>query len=194
MSNFIPVDRQRAEALEQALSQQIFRSVSDFVQFYNSGLISRKHEDVVKIVKEITETFRDIKEKNNRLIIISKQEVALEESLQTLQLWEAIVKAKREAKEALTQRTIAENEELLLDSSGHLYRLENNPETGEITADAITSEKLFTRKDDLEKIARTIAPESVLNNDLEGYVIPVRNIVEINDEFILQIKELIPNR
>lgn len=194
MSNFIPVDRQRAEALEQALSQQIFRSVSDFVQFYNSGLISRKHEDVVKIVKEITETFRDIKEKNNRLIIISKQEVALEESLQTLQLWEAIVKAKREAKEALTQRTIAENEELLLDSSGHLYRLENNPETGEITADAITSEKLFTRKDDLEKIARTIAPESVLNNDLEGYVIPVKNIVEINDEFILQIKELIPNR
>ena len=192
MSNFIPVDRQRAEALEEALSQQIFRSVSDFVQLYNSGLISKKHEDVVKIVKEITETFRDIKEKNNRLIIISKQEVALEESLRTLQLWEAIVKAKRETQDSLSQKTIQENQELLLDDSGHLYKLTTDPETEEITATAITSEKLFTRKDDHKDIAKTIYAETSYNNDLKGYLIPVRNIVQINDVFILQIKKLIP--
>lgn len=194
MSNFIPVDQRRAEALEEKLSGQIFRSVSDFVQFYNSGLISKKHEDVVKIVKDITETFRDIKEKNNRLIVISKQEVALEESLRTLQLWEAVVKAKRETIDSISQKTINENNEVLLDDSGHLYRVEINSETGETTATAITSEKLFTRKDDVSDIAQIINPEASFNNDLQGYLIPVRNIVEINDEFILQIKNLIPNR
>lgn len=194
MSNFIPVDQRRAEALEEKLSGQIFRSVSDFVQFYNSGLISKKHEDVVKIVKDITETFRDIKEKNNRLIVISKQEVALEESLRTLQLWEAVVKAKRETIDSISQKTINENNEVLLDDSGHLYRVEINSETGETTATAITSEKLFTRKDDVSDIAQIINSEASFNNDLQGYLIPVRNIVEINDEFILQIKNLIPNR
>lgn len=194
MSNFIPVDQRRAEALEEELSGQIFRSVSDFVQFYNSGLISKKHEDVVKIVKDITETFRDIKEKNNRLIVISKQEVALEESLRTLQLWEAVVKAKRETIDSISQKAINENNEVLLDDSGHLYRVEINSETGETTATAITSEKLFTRKDDVSDIAQIINSEASFNNDLQGYLIPVRNIVEINDEFILQIKNLIPNR
>lgn len=194
MSNFIPVDQRRAEALEEELSGQIFRSVSDFVQFYNSGLISKKHEDVVKIVKDITETFRDIKEKNNRLIVISKQEVALEESLRTLQLWEAVVKAKRETIDSISQKTINENNEVLLDESGHLYRVEMNSETGETTATAITSEKLFTRKDDVEEISQIIEPEIEFNNDLKGYLIPVRNILNINDEFVLQVKNLIPNR
>lgn len=194
MSNFIPVDQRKAEALEEALSQQIFRSVADFVEFYNSGLISRKHEDVVKIVKEITETFRDIKEKNNRLIIISKQEVALEGSLRTLQLWETVVKAKRETEDALSQKTINENTQLLFDESGHLHTLETDPDTEEIVATAITNERVLTRKDELPEIVRIINPEISYSPDLKGYLIPARDILKINDEFILQIHNLIPAR
>lgn len=192
MSNFIPVDKNRAEALEEALSHQIFRSVSDFVEFYNSGLISRKHDDVVKIVKEITETFRDIKEKNNRLIVISNQEVALEESLRKLHLWESVVKAKRETREALSQKTINENTELLFDGSGHLHTVKTNPESGEVVASAVSNERIFTKKDELTDIVSIINPELPYNEELEGYLIPARDILTLNDEFILQIKNLIP--
>lgn len=193
MSRFIPVDAEKAAALEEKLSQQIFRSVKDFVEFYNSGLISKKHEDVKEITREITETFKDVKEKNSRLVFISEQEVALEETLETLKLWESLVKAKREVSEAVAQNTVPSQGQLLLDDTGLLNTIAEDEETGNITLTSVSNEKVVSRKDDIPAVARVIEPSTAFNEQLKGYMVPVQNILHLDDSFVLDIKELLPN-
>lgn len=193
MSHFIPVNREKAEALESKLSAQIFRSVKDFVEFYNSGLISKKHEDVKEITKEITDTFKDVKEKNGRLVFISEEEVALEETLNALKIWESLVKLKRETAEAIEQKLITENGRLLIDDSGNLNTVHEDNENGEIVLESINSEKVVARKDDLASVIKTVDPNVQYSQQLKGYLVATRNIIELNDSFILQIKELVPN-
>lgn len=193
MSHFIPVNREKAEALESKLSEQIFRSVKDFVEFYNSGLISKKHEDVKEITKEITDTFKDVKEKNGRLVFISEEEVALEETLNALKTWESLVKLKRETVEAIEQKVITEDGRLLIDDSGNLNTVREDDETGEIVLETINSEKIVARKDDLISVVKSIDSNVQYSEQLKGHLVATRNIVDLDDSFILQIKELVPN-
>lgn len=192
MSRFIPVNHEKAEALENKLSQEIFRSVKDFVEFYNSGLISKNHEDVKKISREITETFKDVKEKNSKLVFISEEEVALEESLRVLKSWESLVKAKREINEAIEQKIVTLDSRILLDDNGYLNTVAEDEETGEINVTTISNEKVVSRKDEVGVIAEHIDSTANHSEHLGGYTLPVKNIAELDTSFVLQVKELLP--
>jgi len=193
MSHFIPVSNEKAQDLESRLSQQIFRSVKDFVEFYNSGLISKKHEDVKEITREITETFKDVKEKNGRLVFISEEEVALEETLENLKIWESLIKAKREVKDAVENNLVRREAQLLLDENGMLNIIEEDDETGDITLTAISNEKVVSRKDEVEAVAKKIDENATHSSTMPGYLVPVERMFSMDTEFILEVKELIPS-
>lgn len=86
MSRFMPADSQAAAELDARLANTIFRSAEDFVKFYNSGLISHRHDDVQNVVDELTRVYRNVKEKGGKLTFVSREEVALRELTRKLEL------------------------------------------------------------------------------------------------------------
>lgn len=192
MSNFMPQNQEKAQALEEKLSESIFRSVKDFVQFYNSGLINKSFGDVKETAKEITETFKNVKEKSGQLVLISEEEVFIEEIIETLKPWEGIIKAKREVTTALKDNKINEDSILILNDKLSLDVISTDEEDNE-TFSPISGERLFTKTDNLDSLLEKSSYGNEFNEQYNGYVFSPRDIAGIDIDFVQRIKENLPN-
>lgn len=192
MSNFMPQNQEKAQALEEKLSESIFRSVKDFVQFYNSGLINKSFGEVKQTAKEVTETFKNVKEKSGQLILISEEEVFIEEIIETLKPWEGIIKGKREIITALKEQKINEETVLVLNDRMSLEFLTTDEE-GEKTLSSLSGERLFVKTDDISSLLEKSSYGQEFNEEYNGYVFLARDIANIDIEFVKNIKEFLPN-
>lgn len=192
MSNFMPQNQEKAQALEAKLSESIFRSVKDFVQFYNSGLINKSLGEVKQTAKEVTETFKNVKEKSGQLILISEEEVFIEEIIETLKPWEGIIKGKREIITALKEQKINEETVLVLNDRMSLEFLTTDEE-GEKTLSSLSGERLFVKTDDISSLLEKSSYGQEFNEEYNGYVFLARDIANIDIEFVKNIKEFLPN-
>lgn len=192
MSNFMPQNQEKAQALEAKLSESIFRSVKDFVQFYNSGLINKSFGEVKQTAKEVTETFKNVKEKSGQLILISEEEVFIEEIIETLKPWEGIIKGKREIITALKEQKINEETVLVLNDRMSLEFLTTDEE-GEKTLSSLSGERLFVKTDDISSLLEKSSYGQEFNEEYNGYVFLARDIANIDIEFVKNIKEFLPN-
>lgn len=188
----MPIDAAKAQELNERLSQEIFRSVKDFVTFYNSGLISKKHDTVKAIAHEITETFKDVREKNGQLTFISEEEILLEETLKALAPWTIIVKVKREVENALENKTITEKDTIVLDENGMMF-YSVQKENGEEELKYVSNEKLFAKNDNIDLlISYSKRHNEETFNHYEGYAFNTTDITNIDTSFIEKIHNLIP--
>lgn len=188
----MPQNQEKAQALEAKLSESIFRSVKDFVQFYNSGLINKSFGEVKQTAKEVTETFKNVKEKSGQLILISEEEVFIEEIIETLKPWEGIIKGKREIITALKEQKINEETVLVLNDRMSLEFLTTDEE-GEKTLSSLSGERLFVKTDDISSLLEKSSYGQEFNEEYNGYVFLARDIANIDIEFVKNIKEFLPN-
>lgn len=186
-TNFMPTDTGRAEALEERLSKTIFRSVSDFLSFYNSGLINRKFDEVKDLAQEITETFKNVKEKSNNLVFISQEEVYLDELLAGLKPWEIIVKAKREVKDAIVEGKIENESLLVLTESGTLSIVKDD---GKI--ESLGGEKLFNKNDTIGPLLAISSYGTDFSSEHDGFLFQASDLAELDTTFIHRLKENMP--
>lgn len=189
MSRFIPFDEQKANELSNTLSQTIFKNVDQFVLYYNSGLINKNFDEVKNLSKTILETFKDVRERKGKLIFISEEEVTLNEILQALNPWTAIVKATREVNDALSEKFIQEYDTLLLDENGVLNVIRVN-EDGAEELEPLTNDKLFSKNDDVELFLNL---STIQDDTVEGTKFKVSDLKNIDTSFISRVKEQIPN-
>lgn len=127
MARFLPHDSQKAEALTASLEQSIFKNIDSFITLYNSGYVNRKNEEIQKIAKEITATYKDVKDAGGQLVFISTEEIRLEELASLIEEWAFIVKVKREL-ESLTAAGDLTREDLVVftvKAVGYLHRVED---------------------------------------------------------------------
>lgn len=189
MSRFIPFDEQKANELSNTLSQTIFKNVDQFVLYYNSGLINKNFDEVKNLSKTVLETFKDVRERKGKLIFISEEEVTLNEILQALNPWTAIVKATREVNDALSEKFIQEYDTLLLDENGVLNVIRVN-EDGAEELEPLTNDKLFSKNDDVELFLNL---STIQDDTVEGTKFKVSDLKNIDTSFISRVKEQIPN-
>lgn len=185
MANFMPVDDQKANALIDKLSRTIFQSPDDFVNYYNSGLINRKHTVASSIASELVATYRNVREQGGKIVFISKNEIFIAELLSSLADWEVIVKVKRNLKALLADETLTENDVIVFnkDSVGHF--------TQEGDGTRLNSEKLYSKHDDILRVYHKVSSFRNEGGD-EVLKFIVKDFMRIEDSFIEQMRNLLP--
>lgn len=194
MTQFIPRDAEKVAKIQEKLAGNIFKDVSTFVEYYNSGMINKANDDTKELVKEITEAFKDVKERKGTLGFISEAEIILEETIADLGPWLIVAKLKREVSDAVASGLLKENGEVLLSHGGLTFvkKVRRNQEAGtEVTVlSSLDGEKLFSKNDNLGKI------EALSKGELEHegekyYVISVEDVLLADLDFVGQLKSIV---
>lgn len=189
MSNFMPINDAAAQELNARLSSTIFKSAADFVNFYNSGLINTKNEEVTKIVAEVTSAFKDVKEKAGKLVFLSSSEVLLNEALAALLPWEILVRAKREANDLIAVGTISRDSTLAFSkkNAGFILKVDEDAE-GELVK--VGSEKLFGK---IEEVA-PVFEKKIIDGERDGdsFLFYAAELADLDDSFIARVHEVLP--
>lgn len=190
MSNFMPVNEASAQALNERLAETIFKSAPDFVNFYNSGLINQKNEEVKKIAAELTAVFKDVRERGGKLVFISQQEVHLNEIMDALAPWEILVKAKREAESAVAEGSITADTVLAFSKKNNGFILKTEDEEGVTVLTKIGNDKLFNKFEDVAPIF----DRGIIDGERDGdtYLFHAQELLELDSSFISQIRTVIP--
>lgn len=184
MTRFIPRDQLSADQLAEKLDKTIFKNVDVFVEYYNSGIINRTNEDTKETVREIIETFKDVREKKGKLTFISEHEVLVDEAIAKLHQWATLVRVRREVEDAIEEGVIS-SDSTLITGDGFLLVGATNEETGEEEFVNIGADKLKTNE--LEVL------ESIAIENRDGVlVILASDILSINGEFISEVTRILP--
>lgn len=189
MSKFMPVSQEAVTALEESVSKTIFESVERFVEFYNSGIISKNNDQVKEISREITEAYKDVKLKGNSLTFISEEEVVLDETLHLLAAWEVLTKVKREAADAVDAKSLKNDSTIVLTKEGNfnLYNSEDH------TTVSTSIEKINPREESFAKLLSFSSYGTDYDESYGGYVFSVSDLLNINTNFILELKAIVPS-
>lgn len=189
MPQFLPFDERRANELTEKLARTMFRSPSDFVEFYNSGLISKRHTDVATMAKLITETYKDVKEQGGNLVFISHEEIQLEELASAISQWTVVSKVKREVNRLVSEGVLEDNNSLIFfhaDTPGYLLVAADDGDGYE----KASSERLFSRHEDIVEVHDLISSnENQVSDEVRFRVHELQN----HDlSFIGRMHELLP--
>lgn len=188
MAQFMPTDEQAAQELEARLAQSIFRSSSDFIGFYNSGLINKKFDDVVETVRQITSVYRDVREKSGKLIIVSHEELFLSEIREELGVWSLIVPLKSHVRDLLAEEVVGNDEVLLFSPDEVGFALKR--EGADIEK---VSEKMFNKQSDIIPVYEMLSTVKNENLAQEGsYRFKVSDLANVDTSFITKMRELLP--
>ena len=191
MVHFMPVDSSVDQNFREWLPQNFFvKTPEEFVQIYNGGFINKSNDDVITIVKHITDTYRNVREHRSKLVLVEKNEVFINEVLEDLGLWKSVVNIKTELialKDAgeLTDDSVFY---FLEDKPGYIfYTTEVEGADEEVRH---SSAKLFSNLDKIMPLIAGAKTESYHDDEREEY--QVGRFLAIDDSFIEQIKNIIP--
>lgn len=181
----MPIDDNQSQNLVNRLSQTIFKSPEDFVNYYNSGLINKRHEDVTSIVNELVTTYRNVKEQGGKILFISKNEIYLNELLTTLSDWEPVIKIKRDVRTLINEGVITEDSVIVFPTEHVGHFVEENSD------ERLNNERLFTKYETIQSIYGKV---SSYRNDggVEDVKFIVKDFTRIDDSFIERIHQMLP--
>lgn len=103
-----------SEEFEQWLASkhQLFSSSTDFVRAYNSGLLNSKNEEIFGIAQRMKDAYRNVRVRDNRVDILPKDLVVLDESIRALAQEKSILDFREEIVQAAA---VAGTDELYLE-------------------------------------------------------------------------------
>lgn len=78
--NYVPVNKEQAQAFEERLSRDpLCRSTDNFITIYNNNLINKNNSKIEQVAKEITEIYKNVSLINRKFFVKSKEEIVSEE-------------------------------------------------------------------------------------------------------------------
>lgn len=188
MPQFMAYDQNTAQALTDRLAKTMFRSPSDFVNFYNSGLINKSHDDVAEMVRLLTSTFKNVKEQNKKLVFISSEEIQLKELFSSLEMWDSLTKIKREVARLLDQGVLTDQNTLLSfreDSPGYIF-VEVDGELQKASP-----ERMYSKHDDILEIYEKYS--SFSDEGVEGICrFRAHEFLNLDTSFIEKMHAMLP--
>jgi hypothetical protein len=172
----MPVNNEDAQRLEDNLSRTIFKSSEDFVNYYNTGLINKRHEDVVNVANEIVTTYRNLRESSGKLVYISKQEIYLDELFDTLNDWSVILKVRDELKRLCSEETLNINSVIVFTTNKTGFFTEQNQDA------PLNSSKLFAKYEAIKNIYHKHSTITLSEDVTEEYVtFQVNDFLQLDD-------------
>lgn len=189
MTELIPFDQAAADDLDSRLSGTLFRSTSDFIAFYNSGLANKTADDVVGYANDIDEIFKNVRLQGKNLVFISVNEVYMTEINAKLAEWDVFTKVKRAITDLVSDGTLTEDSVVVF-TDGAVGVLQS-----EVTEDYTTKtvkvadEKFFKSQDAVLALAASVS--SVQEEDSADAKFVVSDFVNTDDSFVKDIHDLL---
>lgn len=191
MAQFIPYSDEKEAELSEKLNNTLFKNVETFIQFYNSGMIAKRSEEIVELTKNVVETFKNVEEKNNLIVFLSSEEVFLDEIFTLLEPWKYIVKIKRELEENIKNEKVRYEDILVFskkDSFGYILKV--SQKDGENVLEKIGNEKIFTKEEQISDISEKISTINETND--EYFYFKVSDFLNVDDSFVERIHNEVP--
>ena len=186
MAQFIPRNQEEADAFNASLSATIFKSVRDFVDFYNSGLINRRNTDVVNILNQLTKIYRDVEEKNGSIVFLTKDEILLDEIMSIIEPWKTIVKVKRELAQAIDKKILSQDSVIaFVKGQSVIFYTTPGPEGNNEELAKLNSERIV--KSDHEKIIFDMYSSLKERATADTYYFRVSDLLTLDSAFIENI-------
>lgn len=191
MAQFIPYSDEKEAELSEKLNNTLFKNVETFIQFYNSGMIAKRSEEIVELTRNVVETFKNVEEKNNLIVFLSSEEVFLDEIFTLLEPWKYIVKIKRELEENIKNEKVRYEDILVFskkDSFGYILKV--SQKDGENVLEKIGNEKIFTKEEQISDISEKISTINETND--EYFYFKVSDFLNVDDSFVERIHNEVP--
>lgn len=189
MTELIPFDESVAADLDTRLSKTLFRSTTDFITFYNSGLINKVAGDVVAFANEIDEAFKNVRLQGKSLVFISVNEVYMAEINAKLEEWDVFVKVKRAVIDLVADGTLSNDSVVVFtpDAVGVMQE-EKDGDDGVETV-KVSDEKFFKNQDAVVALAESVS--NVEKGDSAVAKFTVSELLSTYDEFIKEVHDLL---
>lgn len=194
MPHFIPTDSAKAEALNARLSSTVFKNYDHFVELYNSDLIAKKKPEVIQLVEEIENSFKNISHEGGKLIFISENEILLDEIFENLTPWITLVKIKREINNLVESNEVdldIEDNIVFRDQGIGFIHIVTQDEDGADALLKVGTEKHVSKNTELEEIFQNYS--SYRNEERSDglYFFKVEDFLLLDDGFIKEIHSLL---
>lgn len=192
MAAFMANDEAAVQALEEKLSKTLYRTADVFVEHFNAGTINRKHPDNVALATELTQTYRNLKEKNGQLIFIPQDEVILGEVLADLGPLLDALRLKRLLQDAVDSESLSPEDVFFLSpDKGNGTPLREEGDSLEVITD-----RTAVKRDVIEDLHRRLAsaPEGVVKDD-EGasrFHFRVLDFISLDTTFVENLRKVTP--
>lgn len=191
MAQFIPYNQEQAAKLGQDLETTLFGNVSKFIEFYNSGMIAKRSDEVVELVRRVVSTYKNVEEKGGQIIFLSTAEVYLEEINRNLEPWDVIVKIKRELSNAKNENQLSEGDLIVFSKKDQLgYILKVIEKDGQRTTERVGAEKTFNKIKQIKQIYEKVS--SVRQEDAQFFYFRASDFLSLDTGFIEKIYTEIP--
>lgn len=190
--NFIPYSEEAEHRLDEQLKGTLFGNIENFVNFYNSGMIAKRSDEILELTREVIDTYKNLEEKGGQIIFLSTSEVYLEESINALEAWVPVVKIIRELNNAKEEGKIQEDTVIAFAKEKKLgYALAVIQKEDGNVLKRIGNEKTFTRAQQIADIFNHVS--STQQQDDGYYFFRASDFLHLDDSFITTIHREIPN-
>lgn len=192
MQNLIPVNVRKEEALSVELAKTpIFGSVEQFIDSFNSGMLTSKNETVADMAELITNTYRNIVLHKSRLIIKDHEEVACENITTLFEGWRILTSLKRLAAQ-LVSEDYPEDTKIVfndkLQGTPQVETFDKNHET--LLIQHWACEKLIAKT---ELLAKNLVVRPYIHDytDEQSCYFNVVDLVDLDTAFIIDIENTV---
>lgn len=180
MSKLMPKNNDSAVILDEKLSETLFGSSADFVKHYNSGLINKQAEEVVGILNEVLETYKNVKLQGKTIVFVSQSQIELNEVFNEVSKWNFWYRIWETVSELVSDGTLNDNDLVGFanPSTGSLMKVEN--EDGQDVFVNVSNERLYRSSE--ENLLEMLALDFM--HGYGAHVFRVSDVLGLNFDFI----------
>jgi len=181
MSKLMPKNNDSAVILDEKLSETLFGSSADFVKHYNSGLINKQAEEVVGILNEVLETYKNVKLQGKTIVFVSQSQIELNEVFNEVSKWNFWYRIWETVSELVSDGTLNDNDLVGFanPSTGSLMKVEN--EDGQDVFVNVSNERLYRSSE--ENLLEMLAMDGS-EDEYGAHVFRVSDVLGLNFDFI----------
>jgi len=177
----MPKNNDSAVILDEKLSETLFGSSADFVKHYNSGLINKQAEEVVGILNEVLETYKNVKLQGKTIVFVSQSQIELNEVFNEVSKWNFWYRIWETVSELVSDGTLNDNDLVGFanPSTGSLMKVEN--EDGQDVFVNVSNERLYRSSE--ENLLEMLAMDGS-EDEYGAHVFRVSDVLGLNFDFI----------
>lgn len=185
MNKLIEINEEKTRILNEELQKVgLFSSAEQFIEFYNSGMITTSMPVIKNLADLVQDTYRNVKSYSKKFVVLTEEEVAFDTTIELLKAWKLVSALKRVALQMLDESFPADTKMVFLKShAGVLHYVTD--EYAQTLEKYWTQEKLFSGHATLYNNIFLRPYVKVYNEEEDSLYIKLEDVVDLDDSFII---------